>query len=86
VRNRKCGEFDEEVSSFVLHVGYYGKYMDGTSLYQAVAAIFYMALRQCFLLNLNTQLMMIVVTATLASIGSTAVPQRWYGEKCLLSF
>jgi Na+/H+-dicarboxylate symporter len=46
--------------------------MDGTSLYQAVAAI--LLLRQCFLtLDLNTQLM-IVVTATLASIGSAAVP------------
>jgi Na+/H+-dicarboxylate symporter len=63
---------DEEVSSFVLPLGATVN-MDGTSLYQAVAAIF---IAQAMLpnpLDLNTQLM-IVVTATLASIGSAAVP------------
>lgn len=46
--------------------------MDGTSLYQAVAAVF---IAQAFGmdLSLGTQLM-IIVTATLASIGSAAVP------------
>ncbi len=62
---------DEEVSSFVLPLGATVN-MDGTSLYQAVAAIF---IAQAFglELDLSTQLM-IVVTATLASIGSAAVP------------
>lgn len=63
---------DEEVSSFVLPLGATVN-MDGTSLYQAVAAIF---IAQAMLpepLDFNTQLM-IVVTATLASIGSAAVP------------
>ena len=62
---------DEEVSSFVLPLGATVN-MDGTSLYQAVAAIF---IAQAFGLDLDlsTQLM-IVVTATLASIGSAAVP------------
>lgn len=63
---------DEEVSSFVLPLGATVN-MDGTSLYQAVAAIF---IAQAMLpepLDLATQLM-IIVTATLASIGSAAVP------------
>ena len=62
---------DEEVSSFVLPLGATVN-MAGTSLYQAVAAIF---IAQAFGLDLDlsTQLM-IVVTATLASIGSAAVP------------
>ncbi len=63
---------DEEVSSFVLPLGATVN-MDGTSLYQAVAAIF---IAQAMLpepLDFATQLM-IIVTATLASIGSAAVP------------
>lgn len=62
---------DEEVASFVLPLGATIN-MDGTSLYQAVAAIF---IAQAFGLQLDlaTQLM-IVLTATLASIGSAAVP------------
>jgi len=61
----------EEVSSFVLPIGATIN-MDGTSLYQAVAAVF---IAQAFGLDLSlgTQLG-IVVTATLASIGSAAVP------------
>jgi proton glutamate symport protein len=47
--------------------------MDGTSLYQAVAAIFIAQAMLPNALDLQTQLM-IVVTATLASIGSAAVP------------
>jgi Na+/H+-dicarboxylate symporter len=46
--------------------------MDGTSLYQAVAAVF-IAQAMGIPLDLQTQLM-IIVTATLASIGSAAVP------------
>ena len=62
---------DEEVSSFVLPLGATTN-MDGTALYQAVAAVF---IAQAFglQLDLSTQLM-IVLTATLASIGSAAVP------------
>ena len=62
---------DEEVSSFVLPIGATIN-MDGTSLYQAVAAVF---IAQAFGmdLSLSTQLG-IIATATLASIGSAAVP------------
>ncbi|MXV38489.1 cation:dicarboxylase symporter family transporter [Flavobacteriaceae bacterium Ap0902] len=62
---------DEDVASFVLPLGATIN-MDGTSLYQAVAAIF---IAQAFGmdLDLSTQIM-IVLTATLASIGSAAVP------------
>lgn len=61
----------KEVSSFVLPIGATIN-MDGTSLYQAVAAVF---IAQAFGMDLNfsTQLG-IVATATLASIGSAAVP------------
>lgn len=62
---------DEEVASFVLPLGATVN-MDGTSLYQAVAAVF-IAQAMGIHLDLTTQLM-IVVTATLASIGSAAVP------------
>ncbi len=62
---------EKEVSSFVLPIGATIN-MDGTSLYQAVAAVF---IAQAFGMDLSfgTQLG-IVVTATLASIGSAAVP------------
>ena len=61
----------KEVTSFVLPIGATIN-MDGTSLYQAVAAVF---IAQAFGmdLDLSTQLG-IIVTATLASIGSAAVP------------
>ena len=62
---------DREVSSFVLPVGATIN-MDGTSLYQAVAAVF-IAQALEFDLTLADQLT-IVVTALLASIGSAAVP------------
>lgn len=62
---------DEEVTSFVLPIGATIN-MDGTSLYQAVAALF---IAQAFGIELDfaTQLG-IIATATLASIGSAAVP------------
>ncbi len=62
---------DKEVSSFVLPVGATIN-MDGTSLYQAVAAVF-IAQALDFDLTLADQLT-IVLTALLASIGSAAVP------------
>ncbi|MDT0294240.1 dicarboxylate/amino acid:cation symporter [Mesonia ostreae] len=62
---------EREVSSFVLPIGATIN-MDGTSLYQAVAAVF---IAQAFGMDLSfaTQLG-IIATATLASIGSAAVP------------
>lgn len=62
---------DREVSSFVLPVGATIN-MDGTSLYQAVAAVF-IAQALNFDLTFSDQLM-IILTALLASIGSAAVP------------
>lgn len=61
----------EEVGSFVLPIGATVN-MDGTSLYQAVAVVF---LAQLHGVDLNlTQQLTIVLTATLASIGTAAVP------------
>ncbi|MBM3416762.1 MAG: dicarboxylate/amino acid:cation symporter [Bacteroidetes bacterium] len=62
---------DNEVSSFVLPIGATVN-MDGTSLYQAVAAVF---IAQAFGMDLSLTVQLgIIVTATLASIGSAAVP------------
>ncbi len=62
---------DEEIASFVLPVGATIN-MDGTSLYQAVAAVF---IAQALGLDLSiAQQLTIVVTATLASIGAAGVP------------
>ncbi|APG64855.1 dicarboxylate/amino acid:cation symporter [Tenacibaculum todarodis] len=63
---------DKEVSSFVLPVGATIN-MDGTSLYQAVAAVFVMQVLWPEGLGFANQ-MSIVLTALLASIGSAAVP------------
>lgn len=61
----------EEVSSFVLPLGATIN-MDGTSLYQAVAAVF---IAQVFGYDLDlSQQLTIVLTSTLASIGAAAVP------------
>ena len=62
---------DNEVSSFVLPVGATIN-MDGTSLYQAVAAVF-IARALHIPLEFTDQLT-IILTALLASIGSAAVP------------
>ncbi|HMU46759.1 MAG TPA: dicarboxylate/amino acid:cation symporter [Chitinophagaceae bacterium] len=62
---------DNEVTSFVLPIGATVN-MDGTSLYQAVAAVF---IAQAFGMDLSLSAQLgIIVTATLASIGSAAVP------------
>lgn len=62
---------DSEVASFTLPIGATIN-MDGTSLYQAVAAVF---IAQALGIELGLQQQLtIVVTATLASIGSAAVP------------
>ena len=63
---------DKEVSGFVLPVGATIN-MDGTSLYQAIAAVFIMQVIWPEGLTFSNQLL-IVLTALLASIGSAAVP------------
>jgi Na+/H+-dicarboxylate symporter len=61
----------EEVSSFVLPLGATIN-MNGTSLYQAIAAVF---IAQALGMDLNfSQQLTIVLTATLAAIGSAGVP------------
>ncbi len=62
---------DKKITSFVLPIGATVN-MDGTCLYQAVAVVF---LAQLHMIDLTLgQQLVIVVTATLASIGSAAVP------------
>lgn len=64
-----CDEMDvnPDVSAFVLPLGATVN-MDGTAIYQCVAAIF---LAKCIGIDLTlTQMIVIVVTATLASIGT----------------
>lgn len=72
--NLECAEklgVREEVRTFVLPLGATVN-MDGTSLYQAVATVF---IAQAFGTDLTwTQQLTIVLTATLASIGSAGVP------------
>jgi len=61
----------KSVSSFVLPIGATVN-MDGTSLYQAVAVVF---LAQFHMIDLSIGMQLtIILTATLASIGSAAVP------------
>ena len=74
VTMERCEEklgISKEISSFVLPLGATIN-MDGTSLYQAVAAVF-IAQAFGYDLDLSSQLT-IVLTATLASIGAAAVP------------
>jgi Na+/H+-dicarboxylate symporter len=61
---------DPEVSSFVLPLGATIN-MDGTAIYQGVAAVF---IASCYGISLTLgQMAMIVLTATLASIGTAGV-------------
>ena len=61
----------KKISSFVLPIGATVN-MDGTSLYQAIAVVF---LAQMHMIDLTVgQQLTVVLTATLASIGSAAVP------------
>jgi Na+/H+-dicarboxylate symporter len=64
-------KLDEDVCSFVLPLGATIN-MDGTALYQAVAAVF-IAQATGIALDLGAQLT-IILTAVLASIGTAAVP------------
>ena len=62
---------DKEVASFVLPLGATIS-MDGTAIYQGVCAIF---IASCFGIDLTlSQMATIVITATLASIGTAGVP------------
>jgi len=64
-------DMSEETTGFVLPIGATIN-MDGTSLYQSVAAIF---IAQVFGIDLSlSEQLTIVVTALLASIGAAAVP------------
>ena len=70
-RTQKHLGVSEEVSSFVLPVGVTIN-MDGTSCYQAVAAVF---LAQVLGLDLTFgQMLLILVTATISSIGTPGIP------------
>ncbi len=71
----ECAEknlgINKEITSFVLPLGATIN-MDGTSLYQAVAAVF---IAQAYGIELDIMAQLgIVMTATLASIGAAAVP------------
>lgn len=72
--NMECTEklgASREVASFVLPLGATIN-MDGTAIYQGVCSIF---IASCFGIHLTlTQMITIVLTATLASIGTAGVP------------
>ena len=72
--NMKCCKqlgADPDVTSFVLPLGATIN-MDGTAIYQGVCAVFISA---CFGIDLSLgQMITIVITATLASIGTAGVP------------
>ena len=72
--NMECTEklgADKEVASFVLPLGATIN-MDGTAIYQGVCAVF---IASCFGISLTfSQMLTIVLTATLASIGTAGVP------------
>lgn len=62
---------DNEVSSFVLPLGCTIN-MDGAAIYMGVASVF---IAKCYGIDLTmTQIITVVLTATLASIGSAGVP------------
>lgn len=70
-RTQKHLGVSEEVSNFVLPVGVTIN-MDGTSCYQAVAAVF---LAQVMGLDLSIgQMLLILATATISSIGTPGIP------------
>ena len=72
--NLECSQklgADKEVASFVLPLGATIN-MDGTAIYQGVCAVF---IASCFGISLSfSQMLTIVLTATLASIGTAGVP------------
>ena len=74
VNMKNCQEklgLSREVTSFVLPLGATIN-MDGTAIYQGVCAVF---IASCYGINMTfSQMLTIVLTATLASIGTAGVP------------
>ena len=72
--NMECSEklgVSKEITSFVLPLGATIN-MDGTAIYQGVSAVF---IATCFGIDLTfAQMLTIVLTATIASIGTAGVP------------
>jgi Na+/H+-dicarboxylate symporter len=72
--NLECAEklgAKKDIASFVLPLGATIN-MDGTAIYQGVCAVF---IASCYGINLTlSQMVTIVLTATLASIGTAGVP------------
>ena len=72
--NMECAQklgADKEVTSFVLPLGATIN-MDGTAIYQGVCAVF---IASCYGINMTfSQMLTIVLTETLASIGTAGVP------------
>ena len=72
--NMDCAESlgaDKDITSFVLPLGATVN-MDGTAIYQGVCAVF---IASCFGIELSlSQMLTVVLTATLASIGTAGVP------------
>ena len=72
--NMECAEnlgADKDITSFVLPLGATVN-MDGTAIYQGVCAVF---IASCFGIELSlSQMLTVVLTATLASIGTAGVP------------
>ena len=72
--NLECSQklgADKEVASFVLPLGATIN-MDGTAIYQGVCAVF---IASCYGISLTfSQMLTIVLTATLASVGTAGVP------------
>lgn len=72
--NLECTEklgADREIASFVLPLGATIN-MDGTAIYQGICAVF---IARCYGINLTLpQMLTIVLTATLASVGTAGVP------------
>ena len=72
--NMECAQklgADKEVTSFVLPLGATIN-MDGTAIYQGVCSVF---IASCYGISLTLpQMLTIVLTATLASVGTAGVP------------
>ena len=82
--NLECTEklgAKREIASFVLPLGATIN-MDGTAIYQGICAIF---IASCYGIHLTlSQMLTIVLTATLASIGTAGVPWSRYGSCWLM--
>jgi len=69
----RLGPRENDIKSYVINKLYISISMDGTALYEAVAAIF---IAQIVGVPLNAvQLLVIALTSTLASIGAAGIPE-----------